>query len=365
MNNELDYDHIIIGAGPLCIIEACFQIGRGKKVLVVEERDRPAGAWGTIRHEGIPRVEIGCHIWDVSEQVYEFMEQFMNLELQPLEPLPRIRKKGVWFPYDWKMNVRAARGFFYNAKLLKFKKIASVAKNPDFRVSVRPTKYLYPTKGARDIEGAVKGLIDRYAIEIIYNCRVKAIQSNGSLKVVLSDEKEFTAKNLTMTSVSMVDSIVINGKPLTYKVKVMNYIHIHILITGYKKRKFSYDRILDHELIHRISDMTNQVSDEIEDDYSLLCVGVFEKEFKKYDIDTIEARVMEELKKLGYLKGEGAIVNSGINSYPSFYSDSTVLSKIPMLSNQSISVLRSTNFTYGVYHQLDRWKELLIETNRN
>lgn len=363
LNEEMKIDHVIIGAGPISIIEACYQISRGKEVLIIEERDRPGGAWGTIQYDGMPNVEVGCHVWDVSLPAYDFLEEFMKLKLQPLSPSPKIKRKLVRIPYDWKMNIATLKGVVRNLRTLNFKHLRASVHQPDFRWSLRPSKYLYPVNGAKDIEQAIHRLIEEYNIQIIFNQRVKSIQNDEYLKVDLHDGTRIVSDRLTMTSLSTVDSIVLNKKPLEFNVKPVDYIHLHLLLEDFEVRKFSYERVFENELIHRVSDMTSQVENEIDDSQYLLCVGVFENEAKAIGEHALKDKVILHLKELGYIKGEGEVVSSGVNVYSSFYNDPIYLEQVKERSNQKISVLHSTNFTYGIFHQLDRWRTVLTATN--
>ena len=108
MGNE-HHDVVIIGTSPLAITEAVWQKSKGKSVINIDDKETAGGAWTTIKHKGIPEVEIGCHIWEVEKRATDFLETFYGLNLVPLKPQPRLLKKGMSIPYDWKMNLMTSK----------------------------------------------------------------------------------------------------------------------------------------------------------------------------------------------------------------------------------------------------------------
>ena len=97
------YDCILIGSGPVNLIEAMFLSKQGKKVLVLEQSEYLGGAWGKVPlKEGLPDFQLGCHIWDVEPQAFKFLSEFLDMELVKMKPQPEFVFKGVKLPYDWK-----------------------------------------------------------------------------------------------------------------------------------------------------------------------------------------------------------------------------------------------------------------------
>ena len=100
---------VIVGTSPLAITEAVWQKSKGKSVLNIDDKAIAGGAWTTIQHNGIPEVEIGCHIWEVEKSATDFLKAFYDLNLVPLKPQPRILKKGTSIPYGWKLNLSTTK----------------------------------------------------------------------------------------------------------------------------------------------------------------------------------------------------------------------------------------------------------------
>ena len=82
------YDSVIVGASPTSLFEAMALEREGKRVLVIEGRDRLGGAWTTLDLPGIGTVECGTHYLIDLPGVYAFISQIPGIKLLPLEPAP-------------------------------------------------------------------------------------------------------------------------------------------------------------------------------------------------------------------------------------------------------------------------------------
>ncbi len=357
-----EFDAVLIGSGPINIIEAAFLKSQGKRVLIIEEREHPAGAWTTIKHENIPEVEIGCHIWDVDKETYDFLARFFKLNLVPLNPRPRINKKKIRFPYDWKMNAIGAKQILKRTGKLEFKALKNDFKTPRYRLSALPSLYMYPKNGAKDIKEAIQNTIDAFEIPILYNTRVDFLSyqsTEDKIKFGLKDGTQLSSKECVLTSLSSIDSFKIDENSFEFAYKTMDYVHMHLILNNYDVKRFSYDRIMDSPVVHRVSDMTSQVKDDIPKDSCLLCVGIFETPFKTIERSQLKEAILEELKRLKYISGDGQILAHGVNSFTAYYNQPNLHGDIQAKSNNRIRVMRSTNFTYGMAAQLERWKPLV------
>lgn len=352
------YDCVLIGAGPVNIIEAAYRIQQGEKVVIIEERDKPAGAWSTIQYDQMPEIEIGCHIWDVDENTYRFLEQLLGLDLVRLSPQPRIRKYGVRWPYDWKMNAITAKRFIKLAFSLKFGQIRKDIGTPANRVGVLPKKYLYPKHGAFEVKKGIENLINNYNIPIVYNSCANAMDIDETTQLV-TQGKTYTTQKVILSSLSHFDKITVFNKAFTANYTRLKYVHVHLLIDSKLNKNLSYDRVMGHPLIHRISDMSSQVKHELKDGQSLVCVGVFQKAFENQDTTNLGATVLNELKELNYIPSSSQLINWGHNVFEAAYSKISEMEHLVELSNGKIGMLRSSNFIFGIHAQLDRWSTLL------
>ncbi len=356
------YDSVLIGSGPINIIEAAYLKSLGKSVLIIEERDHPAGAWTTIKHPNIPEVEIGCHIWDVDKETYDFLAKFFGLNLVPLNPRPRIYKRKIRFPYDWKQNAIGAKQIMKRMGKFQFGALKQDFRTPVYRLSVKPSLYLYPENGAKDIKEAIQRTIDKFNIPILYKHQLDQLiceDDKAGVSLKLSDGKLIKTQECVLTSLSSIREFKINGKDIQFAYRTTDYVHMHLLLKDYRIKPFSYDRVMDSTLVHRVSDMTSQVKNEIPGNSVLICVGIFEAPYKSIPPVELENRVMTEIKRLKYISGDGTVLANGVNAFTAYYNQPNLHHQIQSDTKNSIRVLRSTNFTYGLSAQLNRWKSLV------
>jgi hypothetical protein len=254
--DQTSYDRIIIGTSPLAITEAVFQKKQGNSVLNIDSKQRFGGAWTTIKHDGIPEVEIGCHIWEVEKNATSFLKKFFRLDLIPLKPSPRLYKNGLAIPYDLKMNISTSKYLLSKIARLKFNEIGPGMRTPANRFTLVPSKYLYPNGGAKELHHRVKEKIEEENIETLLGTTVASIQitDQGCSISIEGESVNLQAKNLTLTSLSNIKRIGFeDGTELLPKTKQVDYIHLHILATGSIPKRFSYHRLMDDDIIHRVS----------------------------------------------------------------------------------------------------------------
>ena len=76
-----DYDCVFIGSSPICLFEALYQHGSGKKVLIVDESPVCGGVWKYIEVCGIEHVDVGCHEIGNNKSLREFLEVYGGCEM--------------------------------------------------------------------------------------------------------------------------------------------------------------------------------------------------------------------------------------------------------------------------------------------
>ena len=68
---EADYDSVIIGTSPMCMVAALVERAQGKRVLMVDGADSVGGTWKVTELLGYSNVELGCHELDAIRPVYK------------------------------------------------------------------------------------------------------------------------------------------------------------------------------------------------------------------------------------------------------------------------------------------------------
>lgn len=355
-------DTIIIGTSPLAITEAVYLRSKGKSTVNIDDKPSPGGAWVAINYKTIPKVEIGCHIWSYHKETYDFISKFFGLEIVDLPVQPRIVYKDRFVPYDLKANLITFKTLTKSLFKLKFSIFRELKSHPELRLSIVPSRYKYPKYGAREVEEAVLKLISDNDLKVLLKTEIKSVQltKDGGDVMLKNGEKESFKNELVLTSLSQLEEIIFeDGSVIEPSTKEVQYIHRHLIVSGTLNKKFTYLRLMNDKLIHRISDMTSQVQNELPLGTFLICVGIHESAFHVTDSKTQEIEILKTLKYLKLFNDDAEVVQSESNVYPSFYNDTSTFGDIEKRSNGKIRFLRSTDFVYSFFNQLERYKTLL------
>lgn len=354
------YNVVILGTSPLAITEAVWQKSHGKTVVNIDDKAIAGGAWTTIKHEGIPEVEIGCHIWEVEKGATDFLRSFYDLNLVPLKPQPRILKKGISIPYDWKMNLMTSKYIVSKSVRFKFKELKAGLKSPARTFSLVPRKYLYPNGGANELHTQVMNKVQSEELSISLNTELQTVKlTENKVELALKNGNQIVCDELVLTSLSSIEKIEFeDGSFISPETKQVDYIHVHLLMDTAVPKAFAYERWMDDEYIHRVSDMTSQVSEELQSNEKLLCVGIHSKKYHASSREVLLEEIIKRLKDRKLIEQNAKLVQHGFNVFPSYYNSPGKLSEIEKRSNGKISVLRSTSFTYSFFNQAERYKNL-------
>lgn len=360
------YDSIIIGTSPISAIEALYRNHRGEKVLLIDEKETFGGAWTAIKHNDLPDLEIGCHIWSIHKGAFEFLEKFLDLDLIPLSPQPKLLKSGKEIPYDWKMNAITAKRVITNLRTLNFGNFIEDAQSPAFRVSILPSKYLYPSNGATQLRDRLLDKLKQTNIDLKLGEHISNLKVESEQIILRNDKNEFRSKKVGLTSLSTLDSFEVNNQPYELSSRKVDYIHLHLIVKNGKAKDFSYIRFIDDETIHRISDITYQLkgSDYHKTENIVVLVGIFPEAYYSKEIQVLTDEVKQKLIDHGYLNNNCEVSSAYPNVFPSYYGNKDMLKLLEKQANGKIEVLHSTDLIFGVWKKLDQWK-VLLDTNSN
>jgi hypothetical protein len=349
---------VIVGTSPISLIEACFlKKIENKTVLNIDERSVAGGAWTTVKHKGFPEVEAGCHIWSYEKSTYQLIRKLLNIKLTSLAPQPTIAYKRWLIPYDYKANVLSAQ------KIIKgVKNIKTTIQAPDVRFSLVPSNYLYPIRGAADLKKSVYQLIDQNKLELKLDTVIKTVKITKDAVCLFDQQGKALCESdeLVLTSLSNIASFQFeDGKEVLPMTRKVAYIHVHFILKGVQGKAFSYIRTNGDQVIHRLSDMTSQVHEELNEHEKLFCAGIFAEAYNKMSLEAIETYLLAYLKKYKLIADTTKIIKIASSVYPSYYNNVETMKEIERLAEGKIRFLRSTDFVYSFYNQRDRYKQLL------
>ena len=349
------YDCILIGSGPVNLIEAMFLSKQGKKVLVLEQSEYLGGAWGKVPlKEGLPDFQLGCHIWDVEPQAFKFLSEFLDMELVKMKPQPEFVFKGVKLPYDWKNLL-----FYLRGKLSPKSGKESVSLN---KARIIPAKYIYPAGGSLQFIDRLLCKVASFGIEIRTGIKINKLEI-GEFTKAISESEIFEAKEIVLTSVSQLNSISKNGEEFKFPEPLLvDYIHGHLLVNDTSLTKFSYARLPGNPLIHRISDETDHVkSHGIEmKGKKLILAAVYPELYYKTNKEELAIMVMENLHKRIYINKRATLSSHHWNVFPTHYIPKDLRPEISEKFSPQVRLLHTTNMMFSIRDNSERWSQVLL-----
>jgi hypothetical protein len=348
------YDVVLIGSGPISILESIFLDRENNSVLIIDDKNQLGGAWVAIELEKYGKLEIGCHIWSYNKKVYNFLEKFLQLELIALEPQPFFLKNKTKISYDYKNALTTLKGVVKRLSKLQFRLLNEYLKLPSSRIPIIPKSYLYPKGGARDFQKSLEKKITNSNVDIKLKSKIKGLTKTKNYWVVeLMNGDKINTNKVIMTSTSSIKKIECGEVKLLLNHSIINYTHYHIVIKGKLEKPCSYFRVLDHDFIHRVSDVTCQLELEQASDISVLLVGVFEDKVEKEDSKVVN-EILKYFKLIKIVNNDCKLVYSNKNKFKTCYIDGRQKSIINNLDNQ-LELLHTTDLIYGIHKRLSKW----------
>lgn len=365
----MHYDKIIIGSSPICLLEAIYDDSLGIKTCIVDNAVEIGGAWKKLNtaNGAIKNVEIGCHIIEKDKKVFDFLKKKLNLELLEMNPSPKIILKNKYIPY----NLKNLLVFFRNANKYLTNKHGIKQLLYDVKVFLKELvqfnlKYYTFLKDSTTF-------IDRLTKEINYRNIAVLLSANITSAKVTTAEKiieltthngeKLTTNKLAITYNSNFNDIFIDGKDRTslFQHKKYEFAHLHLFISDEHMKKISYWRIFNDEIIHRISDMSHQVSRKKGE--HLICVGVFSSFLQNKTNAEIIDSVFSRLKKMKLISDSCQIIKAEVNSYKGFYTNLYDLKHIQAETNDLVEVLNTLDISMGIKENLFKYNTVHYSTN--
>lgn len=342
--NETPKQIAIIGSGPISLFEALYQSKLGNQVVVFEEREQVGGAWSTVQYDG-KTYELGCHIWDVQKQTYSFIEQFLDDKLKHLKPSPIIIYKNKKLPYDWKNNIILLKLFINN-----FKEYLTIRKQ--LKPVIINRKYLYPKGGSAQLVNKLEAELTKNKAEIRFESKIKRVSKKNDVWELHEDDAIHYFDELIISSMSMVKEISFDNQKIIPKHKETVFTHFHLIVKGKIPNPISYIRVMNHQFIHRISDITEYSNN---DDH-VFSIGIFKDKIDMSSDSEIASFIFFYLKEQKFVSKSAKLIKFFENDYTSHTIDKDQRIVIENLDD-SLTLLKSTNFSYGIGEHVERWSK--------
>lgn len=356
---SVTYDTVYIGTGPVSIIDALHAASKGQTVLMIDNKEQVGGAWVAIKVRDYGRLEIGCHIWSYNKDAYRFIRDFFDLNLVELKPQPYFLKGDMKLSYDQKNIIITLQWVIKFLSRFQFSKLRTFIKeNPSARIPIISKPYLYPKGGAREFQQALVRKLETSEVNLKLSAQITGISKENDLwKLELANNESIEAKRVVMTSTSSITSVKTSETAIDITHRKLNYTHFHLVIRGEHVKPFSYVRVLRHDLIHRVSDVTGQL-DKNEKGYLVILVGVFDEKLTE---DKPEDQIIGELKRYlitkKYISPNSEVVYAQKNKFETTYIPDDKIEVINALGD-SLELVASTDLIYGIKRRMSNWPKV-------
>lgn len=374
MNKSSCQNIVIVGTSPLLVLEALYQKRIGNHVVIVDKNEVFGGAWLTTSALEIDNIEVGCHYMSRSLLAYDFLSEYLNLEMVKanrsfldLSKTNLEQKKKL----NWIDKVIVPHQL-YRAHLIKPKLILRMIKHMLLFRSMSQLKIYwdkladwgslyYPKQGIGELNNRLKSKLKESDIEIIHDEIQTANAKKNGVELNLK-QQDLTFDKIIMGQNVHIDVAVNDNQILTDKQK-KEFVHISYLIKGTKKREFSciqkmgvdLHKNLESNLIMRIADVGKYYLPK-ESVNLVICCQITKSVF---DEENIVNRVFEAIKKLTLISEDSEILDYHTDFYSSSWISKSkyedVISNLP----SNIKILATEDLAYGIDRYFDKWKILL------
>lgn len=360
----MKFNNVVIGSSPVCLLETIYSSQQGNQTCIIDDAEKLGGAWKKLAPDGsgIENVEIGCHILEKDKHVFRFFEDNLKLKLVKLEPQPKITYGSKWTKYNFKNLLFIFRDvkLYFNKKYgfshfrmnlyLFFKELAQLN-----------LKYYSFQNDSIALSEKLNELIHKTDATIKLSTKITSINVNTSTKlveIITNKNEKITTDKLTISYTTSVEELIINSINRTeiFQKEKQEFVHLHLLISDENLKEFSYLRVYKNLIVHRISDMSKQVT--LNKGEHLICVGIYASAYNKIDKEEILREVFQLFDRLELVSKKYKIINQRWNSYSMITTNYKDLKKLEKESNGLIEVLYTPDITLGLRYNLHKFKKI-------
>lgn len=363
------FDHICIGTGPICLLEALHQAATGKRVLVLEAADKTGGAWSECSVFGLPRAEIAPHVLLFNRDTFDFFSRELGVTMKRMTPPPRYiiqsRFGPITIPYAlspfiayFSVPLHYVRNpqFRTNFALIReeyFGRLGSAAKQLlQWGFSRKKPHIEYPVGGTVELMDRIMELLRQRGVEIRMNARVAAIErlADDAVKVSWTGG-ESVVKSLSMTRHQSISRLVANGHSVEVEYLPYTYTSVHFLVSTENPLKAAFILAKRDPVVNLVSDLTAYTKGVPEG--KRLVVVRLHRAGEKDSKAAME--IFAQLKKGGYIPADSTMDEFAFSAYDQGRMTPKSLENISAAFGDTLRVFRSTNFSNSIGEEVARW----------
>ncbi|MCB9224301.1 MAG: FAD/NAD(P)-binding protein [Crocinitomicaceae bacterium] len=346
-----------IGSGPVSLLKAYLHAkgNPNDEIIIIDQHNRVGGAWysdiSTSGHE----IECGCHIWSYCPEVYDFFKKEFELQLQPFNPNAVFVGKHFNLPYSLKNTINTYTFIAKNTLTGKFSRNKEVRTEPMWHTRIFGKKNQYPLKGSVELINSMKRKLDALSnVEFLLGKQVDAIDVMTKVTLAFREGEKLEVDKAILTSVSEIKEVNSASKKIELVQDRRDYIHLLLSSNQSFRKKISYWRLMNDNVIHRISDISYQT----ENKENLLLVGIKPDPFYSKSEDELTEYCRHFLLNKGVIVQNQSLDRIKTHVFPTYYIKEGLRNQINNIDLQKIELIHSTDLIYGFFRILK--KENLI-----
>jgi hypothetical protein len=340
---------LFIGTSPINLLKAYLLLKKNPTLPIhfIDTNANIGGAWFSDITEKNNRIESGCHIWSYCPEVYHYLKNEFDVELMNFSP-PAVFVKGkIRLPYSTKSIFDSYKYILINC-FSNWEKLKKIKNTPAYYFKIFNKKNQYPSKGSPELIQSLLHKLNGYPnVKFTLNTKVNYINCTDSKIEVNTDNVVYHCEDLFLTSVTDFSFLQKDNLKIEIKSKRIDYIHVLLEFDKKPLRKVSYERLMNDNIIHRITDISYQT----ENQEFLILIGIKEQMYYQ----------LNEKELFDYLRNY-LITNKICNSsfqikkvkdyiFPTHYIDLNQREEIKRL-NKNIHLTHSTDLMYGFFYIL-------------
>lgn len=368
-----NYDYVVIGSSPICMIEALIRCRQGKRAAIVDRSQNAGGAWALVDVFGWKNVEISAHIMRDWKGGYTYIDNSLSIPLEILNPQPSqiiVRNSRAKHRYNYN-HKWANELFLFFEELKSFQKIKRIALKP-YKEFIQPIysilhyfmrdaknrfpKVKYPSGGTRELVNYLETQCRQEGVDFYLNYEIKNIavdKTKNSIEFSMMN-RTFYTKEMGFTQKSNFTKILIDGKEKFVQQDPDTTYHAHFLVNTKRKRRFSFIRFLGDEHYHMISDVTKYASPPKEGFGEMMVVAAW------LNCSTVEGaddakKHFERLKNMGLFDSSATLVDWETRKYERTSLSMESVVDLTESSGGLLSYLETGDLTRDIQTYSPRW----------
>ena len=359
--NFVEYDCICIGTSMIMSLEACYQAGKGRSVLMVDKGKTFGGAWKTITIDGVGDVENAIHYFLPDDKGIDFMINTLDFPVEPskgkyryFKPFNQLYIRFSYRSWVGRLLHKLSYWGFQKSFWSTLRHVYSIVKTV---YCERGERSYYTSSGSAEMLEKVHARIGNAGVDIWYQSEIVSIYFDLEEKRVHCKvgDKSIVARSIILGHGARLPELKSFEGSLVLEEKFHPRPAFHLMVEDLWQSK-ALEVILNSDpLIKYVHDVTR---------FSSLRHG--NQTNKKVFVFALQADVQnhdELCNKLVVILRKIKLIGPNCRILESLYSDITLptiydedLYKIKNRFGDLVHILRTENFTRGIGYYAQRWK---------